>query len=327
VARDLFVPLCLCGLVGCGGGPPGADPCLVPPQAPTLTVIHAGARLRFAPGDAALEVGLGAEPTAAAPEAWAPGAELLLPAEGLPREVRVFARATGLACPSAPEFAFTYRVEAAYPPPAGEPGSTAVARDDPRVRGWAAAVDGYEPGDGVEPAWRDASRALGPAEGASAGVVSLGEGGRLTLAFEPPLADGPGPDLAVFENGLDDGFLELARVAVSSDGRTFARFDCASLVVGPVGPYERMDTRALGGLAGKYRQGFGTPFDLAELALRPEVLDGRVDLSAVRYVRVEDVRGDGRARDSFGAPLYDPFPTAGSAGFDLDAVAALGEGP
>jgi hypothetical protein len=317
---------CLLAL-GCGPAAPGLDLCRAPPQAATLSPVHAGATLRFTPGGAALEVGWSPEALAAAPTSWSPGDTFVLPDQELPRPVRVFARAQGLDCASPPGFAFTYQVQAGYPPPAGQPGSTAVALDDPRVRGWASAVASVDFGRGVEPAWREAARALGPAEGLSTEVVSLGEGGRITLEFEPPLGDGPGPDLAVFENGLDDGFLELARVAVSSDGRSFARFDCASLSDGPVGAYDRIDTRALGGLAGKYRQGFGTPFDLSELAARPEALDGRLDLGAVRFVRIEDVPGDGRVRDSFGQPIYDPYPTTGSAGFDLDAVAALGEGP
>ncbi|HOX47436.1 MAG TPA: hypothetical protein PK668_27830 [Myxococcota bacterium] len=313
-------------LLGCGPGAAGLDLCSAPPQAPTLGTVHAGARLRFAPEGAKLEVGWSPDAQAAAPTAWWPGRELVLPDQDLPRPVRAFARALGLDCAAPPGFAFTYQVQAGYPPPAGEPGSTAVALDDPRVRGWARGVVSVSFGDGVEATWREPARALGPAEGLATGVVSLGEGGRITLELEPPLADGTGPELAVFENGLDDGFLELARVAVSSDGRTFARFDCATLADAPVGAYERMDTRDLGGLAGKYRAGFGTPFDLGELATRPEVLDGRLDLGAVRYVRIEDVPGDGRQRDSFGQPIYDPYPTTGSAGFDLDAVAALGEG-
>jgi hypothetical protein len=316
------------GSWACGQSAPGFDPCRHPPQAPTLVRIHAGALLAFEPSDVPLELGQSADPAAAEPEGWSPGRALRLPETDLPREVRVFARARGLACPGpVPVFAFTYRVEAAYPPPAGEVGSTAVALDAARIRAWAERVVEVRFGPGVDESWRDTTRALGPAEGQPGQVVSLGEGGRITLEFARPLVDGPGPDLAVFENGLDDGFLELARVAVSSDGRIFARFDAASLAPGPVGPYDRMDTRHLGGLAGKYRLGFGTPFDLAELLARPEVADGRLDLTAVRFVRIEDVLGDGRALDSFGQPIHDPYPTAGSAGFDLDGVAALGEGP
>ena len=41
-------------------------------------------------------------------------------------------------------------------------------------------------------------------------VVSLGEGGTITLRFEPPISDGDGDDFAVFENSVVEGFLELA---------------------------------------------------------------------------------------------------------------------
>ena len=73
------------------------------------------------------------------------------------------------------------------------------------------------------------------------------------------------------------------------------------------------------GLAGKYRVGFGTPFDLADL----RGVDPSLNVDRVTHVRIIDVVGDGSSLDSQGDPIYDPYPTVGSAGFDLDGVAAL----
>ncbi len=146
------------------------------------------------------------------------------------------------------------------------------------------------------------------------------------MTFESPIVDGPGFDFAVFENALNDEFLELGRVGVSSDGQVFAWFDFASLTGETVDAFGGVDTRLIGQLAGKYRVGFGTPFDLANLTYAPEVLSGKVDLDDVRFVRIEDVPGDGSVTDSFGMPVYDPYPTRQSAGFDLDAIGVLNQG-
>jgi hypothetical protein len=153
--------------------------------------------------------------------------------------------------------------------------------------------------------------------------VSLGEGGIITLGFDTPISDNDGFDFCVFENSFSDTFLELAYVEVASSENRFVRFSARSLVQGPVDAYGTIDATAVSGLAGKYRQGFCTPFDLALLRDRPEVESGEVDLSAIRYVRLRDIVGDGRELDCHSAPIYDPFPTTGGAGFDLDAVAVL----
>jgi hypothetical protein len=79
-----------------------------------------------------------------------------------------------------------------------------------------------------------------------------------------------------------------------------------------------VDPTQVDGFAGKYRQGFGTPFDLDNLADDPNL-----DKNAVRYVRIVDIPGDGASLDTSGDPIYDPFPTTDSAGFDLDGVAVL----
>jgi hypothetical protein len=206
---------------------------------------------------------------------------------------------------------------------AEEEGGTPVAKDDRRIVGWATGVASVVFGEEVDEQWQDIHKALGPAEGTSHGVVSLGEGGSITLTFDAPIVDGPGDDLAVFENSFSDTFLELAFVEVSSDGEQFLRFDSAYLGNEPVGPFGTLDPAWVEGLAGKVAQGYGTPFDLALLAHRPEVISGQVKLDAITHVRIVDIVGDGNILDSFGRPIYDPYPTIGSAGFDLDAVAVL----
>ena len=74
-------------------------------------------------------------------------------------------------------------------------------------------------------------------------------------------------------------------------------------------------------------------FDLDELADREAVKDGRLDLNAVRYLRLIDIPGcaegtDGyKAQfDSFGNVIYDAFKTVGSAGFDAACAAVLNGG-
>lgn len=203
-------------------------------------------------------------------------------------------------------------------------GTDAVAATDPRIVGWASGVvTPVSWGDDLLPAWQQTERALGPSAGDPLDVVSLGNGGLLAVTFDPPIADGDGPDLAVFENGITDTFLELAFVEVSSDGAVFVRFPARYAGTQPVSAYGGHDRSLIEGFAGRYRVGFGTPFDLADLAAEPVVADGLVDLAAVRVVRLVDVVGDGGHPDVDGNPIYDPTPTIESAGFDLDAVAVL----
>lgn len=295
------------------------------PQAPTLSIIHEGATLTWSvPGGNALEIGTSKDPTASAPVAWTSGDTLQIAEPDLPSILRVFARAADPKC-AASVFAFTYEVRDVYPASAGQAESTAVPKDDPRIVAWATGwVDPVGWGTDVDDEWKHPERALGPAEGTSTDIVSLGEGGSIVLELDPPIGNGRGADFAVFENGFNDEFLELAYVEVSSNGVDFVRFDSAYLGEQPLGAYGVQSTTLIGSLAGKYRQGFGTPFDLEVFVNRPEVASGLVDLGAIRFVRVVDIVGDGSALDSFGNVIWDPYPTTGSAGFDLDAIAVLG---
>lgn len=214
-----------------------------------------------------------------------------------------------------------------YSPPAGQDGSTAIAMDDPAFVAWATAYENYVAGMDVDIAWQTPEYALGPAMGTSFDIVSLGRGGRITLTFDTPITNGDGWDFAVFENAFNDYNLELAYVEVSSNGKDFVRFDSISLTPDPVGGFGSLDTTLINGLAGKYRQGFGTPFDLSDLSEHPEILSGIVDLSRITHVRIIDIIGDGTCLDTEGNIIYDPYPTVNSAGFDLDSVGVSNGAP
>ena len=170
--------------------------------------------------------------------------------------------------------------------------------------------------------------AVGAASTNNMAVVSLGDGGMATLTFAKPIANGDGPDFAVFENSFDDYFLELAFVEVSSDGERFVRFPATSLTqtARQIGGSGCVDATYINNLAGKYRAGYGTPFDLDELADSTGL-----DINAITHVRIVDVIGSIDPQyatyDAFGHMVNDPFPTISySAGFDLDGVAVLHEG-
>lgn len=221
-----------------------------------------------------------------------------------------------------------------FAPAAGQPGSTAIPFDHPGILGWATQVQALTrgPTDISDPLSDLASHGveadtLGAADAMadSLPVLSLGDGGHVTLTFEKPLANGMGPDFAVFENGFADIFLELAFVEVSSNGTDFFRFPSISLTQSStqIGSFGAVDPTNIHNLAGKYRRGFGTPFDLADLPANPGLSVG-----FITHVRIVDVVGsiqpEYRTVDSFGNPVNDPWPTNfETGGFDLDAVAVL----
>jgi len=241
-----------------------------------------------------------------------------------------------------------------FGPAAGQPGSQAVAKDDASIKAWATGYEDYVPGTDLDAQFMTPEKSVGEAgnsdgnsEGVTFDIVSLGRGGSITLTFATPIVDGAGFDFAVFENSFSDAFLELATVSVSSDGINFVQFDALSTVPAPVNGFGAVDATDLEQLAGKYRGGFGTPFDLAQLAGNP-----LLDVSSVSYVRLQDVVGDGSATNDLSpatlahrigvdvsdlspalmsiannapAAIYDPYPTTGSAGFDLDAVAVMNQ--
>ena len=295
------------------------------PRGPALSITHASARLRFhVASDAPVQTGWALGATALEPEAWVDDPELALPATALPQIVTLFARVVDPSCGPEHWFVHVTELREAYPPAAGSPGTTAIPADSAAIAGWASSyLSPVAWGSDLVDAWRSPEDALGPAQGDPGAVCSLGNGGALSLGFDLEIRDEEGPDLAVFENGLSDSFLELAWVEVSSDGVHWLRFDSAYLGDEPVPAFGGHDATLIGGLAGAYRVGFGVPFDLATLRNRAAVRQGLVDLQGITAVRLVDVLGDGSALDSFGAPIYDPYKTVESAGFDLDGVAVL----
>jgi hypothetical protein len=232
-----------------------------------------------------------------------------------------------------------------YPPAAGVPGSTAVAHNDPGLVAWGSSVgqvvrgpfDISDPESPIVSFGNPNPAAIGPADAFDGSglpltdpnkVVSLGDGGMLTLLFSDPIINGPSWDFAVFENAFNDTFLELAFVEVF-DGDTWARFPTNSLTqtttqIDQANPTDNgVDPTDVDGFAGKYRASFGTPFDLSVLIGTPGL-----DLNHIVAVRVVDVVGsidpDFARRDSFNRIINDPWPTPfNTGGFDLDAIGAF----
>lgn len=221
-----------------------------------------------------------------------------------------------------------------FAPPAGQTGTTAVHKDSSAIVSWANTVVQFnrgaayiENGWGTLASFGDSTEALGYAQGNSTDVVSLGDSGSVTLSFPFPIMNGPGNDFAVFENSFDDQYLEFAFVEVSSDGINFVRFPSTSLTqtTTQTGAFSYSDTELIHNLAGKYKQGFGTPFDLEDLSD-----SAGINLDSIRFVKIIDVIGTidplYATYDSQGNPVNDPYPTDFvSGGFDLDGVAVINE--
>ncbi|MBN2842364.1 MAG: hypothetical protein JXM68_04700 [Sedimentisphaerales bacterium] len=235
--------------------------------------------------------------------------------------------------------------------------------------GWATAVKNYSPTGTIAAQWKNPQKALGPAKADNFDICSLGDmpladivagkkPGTITLFFDKAIIDRPGPDLAVFENGMTANgpngqlfiFAELAYVEVSTDGVNFARFPSVSLNDPniAIGAYMSLDPTNIYNLAGKHTntggQGWGTPFDLKDIANCPEVIGGKVNPGNIRFVRIVDIPGTGHFSDNAVAlpdprtrdpqtgfchnyqnnnGIRDPWQTWGSGGFDLEAIGAL----
>lgn len=216
-----------------------------------------------------------------------------------------------------------------YAPAVGNEGCAAIHKDSAVFEAWATHCN-------LQRGWQNiADTSLGkPTIGDSLsatgfsmanGLVSLGDGGIATLAFNGYIYDDSGADFAVFENSFDGMFLELAFVEVSSDGINFFRFDAVSLTPNTVqlDNSAQMDATYIHNLAGKYRAGYGTPFDLAEL----DGISG-LDISQITHVRIIDVVGSINplfgTYDSQSNIINDPYPTPFTqGGFDLDAVGVI----
>lgn len=236
-----------------------------------------------------------------------------------------------------------------FAPAGGEPGSTAIPATDPSIVEWAtgAAIDrGLAEID--DPALGYASyggQTGSPANNAPLGQppqpqttsygVASGQGGTVTLTFDRPIANGPGPDFAVFGNGFSEGSQEWVKpafVEVSSDGVHFFRFPSVSLTqtATQIGSYGTLDPTDLYDLAGKDPAGYGTPFDLQELAHVSPLLNVD-DVTEVRLVDcVGDINPTYATYDSQGHIINAPWPAnsvVGSEGFNLAGVGAINTAP
>lgn len=227
-----------------------------------------------------------------------------------------------------------------YAPAAGESGSTAIASSDASILAWATGVANVARGKenisdplSFTASYGTTADVLGAADVSGLDtfpVMSLGDGGSITLTFDVPIADGPGADFAVFENSFSDTFLELAFVEVSSDGVNFFRFPAVSLTqtTTQVEAFGATDPTDINNLAGKYVGGWGMPFDLSELAGISPLLN----VYNVTHVRIVDVIGSidnaYASVDSLGNKVNDPWTTEfDSGGFDLDAVGVMNQSP
>lgn len=224
-------------------------------------------------------------------------------------------------------------LHAQFPPPAGQPGSTAIARDSSAIISWAndcqvsrgyinmadtlVTINGNN-----RASYGSYLYASGPSDEY---VVSLGDHGSAVLTFDPPITNAQGPDFAVFENSFGDLFLELAFVEVSSDGIHFVRFPAITLVPenNQIPTFGTIEASRIHNFAGKYRMGFGTPFDLSDLKD-----SAGVNLSRVTHVKIVDAGGcitePYVTFDSQGHKVNDPWPTPfDTGGFDLDAIGVI----
>ena len=209
-------------------------------------------------------------------------------------------------------------------------GCQAIHFDDPAILGWATTCT-IERGPqdirvpDVFVSYGTENDAVGAASENYMNVVSLGDGGTAVLTFDIPIQNGDGYDFAVFENSLNNTFLELAFVEVSSDGINYVRFPAISNTPTDVqiSNGDSVNAILLNNLAGKYAAGWGTPFDLEEIADNPVI-----DVNNITHIRIVDVVGTVNpryaTRDSRGHIINDPYPTDfNTGGFDLDGVCVL----
>ena len=228
---------------------------------------------------------------------------------------------------------------------AGPYNEAGIAANDPAFKGWGTVVIDYNLGPvdianpgGAVASFGTTANTLGPADATVAApfsVLSLGDGGYITLGFASAITNGPGADFAVFENGFESGspgifFLELAFVEVSSNGTDFFRFPAISLTstASQVGSFGSIDSTNLYNLAGKQAVGFGTGFDLSDLI----GISPFLDINFITQVRIRDVVGSINplyaTYDSLGNIVNDPWKTNfNTGGFDLDAIGVLNQIP
>lgn len=217
---------------------------------------------------------------------------------------------------------------AQFPPPAGVEGTTALHQDSSIFIAWAKSCHierGFLNIAVPDSGFVDFGEAVNGTGQADQAIVSLGDGGTAILEFEHPIINGPGFDFAIFENSFSDVFLELALVYVSTNGLDYDLFPAISLTQyeTQVEGFGTLDATKIHNLAGKYRMGYGTPFDLEELET---VLSKKIN--QITHIKIVDVVGsindEFATIDSQGNTINDPYPTPfPSGGFDLDAVGII----
>ncbi len=225
-------------------------------------------------------------------------------------------------------FTIGNQLQAQFAPPAGQPDSDAIHADSSCFINWATTCTlerGLIQIDNPELGYANYGTQAAATGKADNVVVSLGDGGEAVLQFAFPLWNGPGPDFAVFENAITDDFLELAFVAVSSDGINYFRFPSVSLtaVDEQVGSFGSLDATKIHLLGGKYRSFYGVPFDLDSIADNP-----LLNKMAISHIAIKDVVGklgdELGSFDSRNQLINDPWPTPfPTSGFDLDAVGVI----
>ncbi len=223
--------------------------------------------------------------------------------------------------------------QGSFASPAGQVGTTAIHKDSSIFVAWATNCVTYRGPQDIATtssplvSLGDDYNATG--QSGEFGVVSLGDGGEAILTFDTPIINGTGWDFAVFENGFNDTFLELAFVEVSSDGVNYYRFPATSETQDTLQTdgFGNTDATKVNNLAGKYKAQYGTPFDLDEMT----GVAG-LDVNNVTHVKIIDVVGTidetYATFDQFGQKINDPYPTDfASGGFDLDAVGVIHQEP
>jgi hypothetical protein len=234
-----------------------------------------------------------------------------------------------------------------FPPAAGFPGATAISATSASIAEWASgysinrglvqiddASQGYATYGGTDGTTTN-SAPVGPPPQPQTQTygIALGQGGTCTVTFAQPLTNGAGADFAVFGNGFvtsgsTSSWIKPAFVEVSSDGVNFFAFPSVSLTptTTQVGDFGTLNPTNLYDLAGKDPFGWGTPFDLSELAGVSPLLDVN-DVTAVRMVDcVDDINPAYASYDSQGHIVNGPwkaFSSAGSEGFVLAGVGAI----
>ena len=158
---------------------------------------------------------------------------------------------------------------------------------------------------------------LGPPQGlgflaGGTDVLSLGEGGEITIAFrDNVVVDGPGPDFVIYENAFHSGdqsgpvFTEFAFVAVSSDRKIWYQYPHDPATGDGLAGQTPVLANSASGIDPFAPDAGGDRFDLADLGV-----------DYVSYVRIVDVGGAIADAGDLVAP-------GDKGGFDLDAVGAI----